>query len=395
MNVFRLFPWRAALPLFVILVAVSAASTVTGLMVSEVPVAVASITGAGGNVIAIYGSTSRLPESSTIAASALTKLESLPGVMVVSPEVLSPALADGRVVFVRGVNLSSFIALDHPELVRGAWPTGNWSSVLVGSRLAGSLGVSAGSSLTLASFTGGPSYSVTVAGIFQTNTARDDEVVTNLTIAQQIRGIQADAVSLFRVEIQPSLFSSPALLSALGINQSSKGATGGQTTQILPTSVLLSAGKYLVGNPAQAVDTILSRNLGLSESSLWSLVVVVILCSALAVYYGASWTLDTYSPLLNLLGSIGMSRRRQAGYLTLTVGLGSLAMCVVGSFLGFFGLVTVARLLSIEVLFHSFVPTFDLTVAVVSVLLPTAVALSALVYCLTRTGWLQESESIR
>jgi hypothetical protein len=385
-NAFRLLPWRAAAPLLVILVAVSAASTVTGLMVSEVPTALASIVGTGGNVISVYSNVSRLPETSTVALSALPKLESLLGVTIVSPEVLSPALANDEVVFVRGVNVTSFMALDHPVLVRGLWPNGSVNTVLVGSRLAGNLKVNPGDSISLASFEGGPSHQVVVSGIFQTNTARDDELITNLGLAQQIRGVDGGTVSLYRVEIDPSRFNSSALLVALGANQSSGAVPGGQATQILPTSVLLTAGKYLVGEPVQAVDMILARNLGLSESSLWSLVVVVVLCSALAVYYGALWTLDAYSPLFNLLGSIGMSRRRKTGYLVLIVGLGSLVACLIGFVAGFYGLVYVSGALSVKVLFHSFIPTFNLGAALAAILLPTAIALAALVYSSQKGG---------
>lgn len=381
MNVFRVLPWRAALPLLVILVTVSAASAVTGLMVSEAPATIASIVGTGGNVIAVYGNVSRIPETSTVPASALPKLENLPGVLVASPEVLSPALANGQAVFVRGVSLPSFVALDHPALITGSWPLANGSAVLVGSRLAANLRVEAGDSLSLASFFGGSPQQVLVSGIFQTGTSRDDEIVTSLALAQQIRGIGKDTVTLYRVEIDPSRFNSSALVTVLGGNQTSRTAPNSQAAQILPTSVLLSAGSYLAGNPAQAIDTILSRNLGLSQSSLWSLVVVVVLCSSLAVYYGAAWTVDAYSPLLNLLSSIGLSGGKKVGYPLLIVGLGSLAACFIGSVVGYLGLLYVSGVLSIQVLFHSFVPTFSFPVTAASVLLPTAVSLVALTYC--------------
>ncbi|MCD6312989.1 MAG: hypothetical protein J7L79_04185, partial [Thaumarchaeota archaeon] len=142
--------FRKLIPLFLVSVMVSAvisftASTFMGAYETTVEL---METGAE-NVVVVYGAGSRSPQTSVIPLSLYDELRRLNGVELVSPEVVSAAIAQDKVIIVRGVDSEVFPRFSRMRLIEGSVNLDSSISALAGRRLASSLGLKVGDFLLL------------------------------------------------------------------------------------------------------------------------------------------------------------------------------------------------------------------------------------------------------
>ncbi len=117
----------------------------------------------------IVGFAPMLPASVTLSANGATREVPLLGTY------FAKSLAFGKDEFVTGVRTT------HPWWkVQGAWPNDNSTDVLVGERLATSLGVKPGDSLEFS----GSAHRIT--GILSVGSSEDNQIVAPLSVAQQV-----------------------------------------------------------------------------------------------------------------------------------------------------------------------------------------------------------------
>ena len=125
--------FRKLIPLFLVSVMVSAvisltASTFMGAYETTVEL---METGAE-NLVIIYGAGSRSPQTSVIPLSLYDELRRLNGVELVSPEVVSAAIARDKVIIVRGVDSEVFRRFSRMRLIEGSVNLGSSISALAG-----------------------------------------------------------------------------------------------------------------------------------------------------------------------------------------------------------------------------------------------------------------------
>ena len=115
-----------------------------------------------------------------------------------SPEIFAFAEIDGNAVIIRGVEFEAFMGVEKAVLYSGAMPT-DPSEALLGKRLADRLGAVIGDRYPLVG-TFNPSVSeVRIAGIIESNSGTNDELVVSLPIARCLVGISLGSVSVIRV----------------------------------------------------------------------------------------------------------------------------------------------------------------------------------------------------
>ena len=127
----RLLSKRALIPFAICVLTVSAVTSTTGLLLMGALSTVPYSIGERNDVIALYSNSSQLPQTSLIPIQLATNLSNVPGVQIVSPEVLATVAVNGQIVYLRGMNMSLLKELDKSTLISGAWSRStNWTSVL-------------------------------------------------------------------------------------------------------------------------------------------------------------------------------------------------------------------------------------------------------------------------
>jgi ABC-type antimicrobial peptide transport system permease subunit len=176
------------------------------------------------------------------------------------------------------------------------------------------------------------------------------------------------------MKVDPNTFhfsSVQSLLEGAQKSQSSALAT-------LPITSIANIGQYLVGNPLGALGQILSRSIGLSETSLWALFLVVFIASILSIYYSLSWGVQENRCLFSVLTALGMTRRRMVYLFSafaapLTLVFGALGYTIANAMLMAF-----TNTGDLQVLFHTMVVSFNPLVLLFSVtLIVSTVLISA------------------
>jgi len=373
----RILSKRALIPFAVCVLTVSVVTSMTGLLLMGASSTVAYSIGTRSNVIALFSSNSKLPQTSLLPIQLAANLSRTPGVQIVSPEALAPVVVNGQIIYLRGMNMSLFTQLDSPMLVTGTWPNDQSSgSAMAGQRLANRLHLAAGTNITIQSVYGNFSGTLTISGVFSTNDALNDELITQLSIGQIMRGTPSNYVSIIRMKVEPSTFHFSSVQGLLIGSEANQTSSQTNTLASLPITSVANIGQYLVGNPLEALGQILSRSLGLSETSLWALFLVVFAGSILSLYHSLAWGVKENVCVFSLLAALGMTRRGKIGLFSVFAGSLALFFGVLGYFLANAMLMAFTNMGDLQVLFHTMVVSFNPFVLLFSVAL---IALTVLV----------------
>ncbi len=312
----RLLSKRALIPFAICVLTVAAVTSTTGLLLMGALSTVPYSIGERNNVIALYSNSSQLPQTSLIPIQLASNLSSVQGVQIVSPEALATVAVDGQIVYLRGMNMSLLRDLDSSTLVTGAWPNDQvGSSAMVGQRLANRLHLTAGENITIQSSFGNFSSPLTLSGVFSTNDALNDELIAQLPIGQMMRLSTNSYVSIIRMKVDPSMFHFSSVQSLLGGSETNSTSSTSSALQNLPITSITNIGQYLVGNPLEAMGQILSRSIGLSETALWALFLVVFTASILSLYYSLAWGVKENVCLFSVLSAARHDQARKSWFI--------------------------------------------------------------------------------
>ena len=185
---------------------------------------------------------------------------------------------------------------------------------MAGQRLANRLHLTAGENITIQSSFGNFSSTLTLSGVFSTNDALNDELITPLPIGQIMRGSTDSYVSIIRMKVDPNMFHFSSVQNLLGGSETNSTSNTNSALQNLPITSITNIGQYLVGNPLDAMGQILSRSIGLSETALWALFLVVFTASILSLYYSLAWGVKENVCLFSVISALGMTRRGKLVY---------------------------------------------------------------------------------
>ncbi|MDG6906051.1 MAG: hypothetical protein JRN20_09735 [Nitrososphaerota archaeon] len=375
---------NALVLLLLILMASSAAFTLTASVLFSLESAGSSILGESSGVVIVSQGNSRAPFTGALPISLVNNLQSIRGVLSVSPEVIAPSTVANKSVIVRGVDPREFELLESPAIISGRLISLNdTSGVMVGSALASELHMHVGSNIAIvgAIF---PSFAfVQVVGIFHTGRSFDEEIVSPLWIGQWLRGFRYNVVSIFRVQVERGT-SSSAIIEDLG-RQVNFTNSPGNTTSILPylpTTIAPADLKQLDLEVSQSTSSqFLSRALGLNQETIWLLACLVFFSMTMAVIFSFQEVVSASKQELETLRVLGMSGSRLRSSLMLFSIPFSVLSAVLGAILGVGLLEVVPSLRSLNLLFYTVNPVvYSWQAVIISLLLTLAEMLLASVY---------------
>ncbi|MFW9990526.1 MAG: ABC transporter permease [Candidatus Odinarchaeota archaeon] len=209
-SLFRLIGVKfiAMKKIYLLLIGIFLVATIAGAGVSYI----SSLTekdfflGESDNTLVITSLGSTTPLTSQVPEYLIKNLEMVPGVLACSPEVLSAGILpdkQGKIVIIRGINPSTFAAVDQRHIIVGEWfsdySVDGQSGVLVGKKLAEFLDIATGDELVIGSTIKDATLVVKVSGIIETGTPIDEELVLPLMGAKIIGGLDPGMTTLIRV----------------------------------------------------------------------------------------------------------------------------------------------------------------------------------------------------
>ena len=366
----------------------SAAFTLTASVLFSLESAGSSILGESSGVVIVSQGNSRAPFTGALPISLVNNLQSIRGVLSVSPEVIAPSTVANKSVIVRGVDPREFELLQSPAIISGRLISLNdTSGVMVGSALASELHVQVGSNIAIvgAIF---PSFAfVQVVGIFHTGRSFDEEIVSPLWIGQWLRGFRYNVVSIFRVQVDKGT-SSSAIIEDLGRQVNSTNSPGNTTSILpyLPTTIPPADLKQLDLEVSQSTSSqFLSRALGLNQETIWLLACLVFFSMTMAVIFSFQEVVSASKQELETLRILGMSGSRLRSSLMLFSIPFSVLSAVLGAILGVGLIEVVPSLRSLNLLFYKVNPVvYSWQAVIISLLLTLAEMLLASVYASTQ-----------
>ncbi|RLG43768.1 MAG: hypothetical protein DRN81_05895 [Thermoproteota archaeon] len=201
-----MLPFRRCASLIVASIVSTALLSATFQVVSGVRLATSTLLGSsGGDVVVVSFKSSRSAFTGIVPVYVALKLAEAPGVVAVSPEALAPVVLRGCPAVLRGVVPSKFLVLQPLEAVSGRLLCdSDLFEAMVGVGLAGRLGIGVGDSILVFSAMRDVSMWLRVVGVFRSDTAMDDEVLSTLWVGRRLRGLDDSYVSLVRARLDLS-----------------------------------------------------------------------------------------------------------------------------------------------------------------------------------------------
>ena len=231
-------------------------------------------------------------------------LEGAPVATIVPSTFAVASAADANVV-VQGTDLAGMRSLNPWWQVEGVWPTSVASGqAVVGSDVAGSLGLTPGSTLTL--LVGDRSASFTVAGVASTGASEDSQVLADIEAVKALAG--RDGVDL----VQLSVVADKSVLEKLAreIEAASPGAEA-----------------RVVGQMVKAEVAVLDK----IRLLLAVVALAVALAAAIAVFSTLAAAVLERTPEIGLMRSLGASTR----YIAALFAAEATAMALIGAAAGY------------------------------------------------------------
>ena len=292
-----------------------------------------------GNIVIIYGANARSPQTSVISLAVYNELMSMGGVEAVSPEVVSIALLpNDRPIVVRGVDPSSLKDFVEFRMLDGVFiDDDRYFEAVVGVEASKRLGLKAGDKVLLRSILTGSFIEVEIVGVYESKTSLDDEMLVTLQVAQWLRGLPPNAVSMMRVKASGGFLPRENLSGAVGGGGAGEGPTS-KASSIISLLFSVSPGtivsRYVARGAVESMQEFISREIKLNEASFWSIVILVFSGSALTINFASTLFVLDHSKEISIIKSIGGFRRIYPLVL-LIVMVSSLLAGLAGSLIGY------------------------------------------------------------
>lgn len=147
----------------------------------------------------------------------------------ISPEILTPGFINGSVVTIRGVYPTSFRNITPYKIIAGEdLGENDLDSILVGYELAKDMNIDVGDHLILSSIWSKSFLYVEVKGILEGEDPFSTEVIINIDLARELRGLRENQVNIIRVRNDPSTLNmiyrrlSPGKIIALNYSENTR-----------------------------------------------------------------------------------------------------------------------------------------------------------------------------
>lgn len=270
--------------------------------------------GEGENILAIYDRQSITPFTGLVPLQLTTRIESINGVLATSPEIIAPALVKGKSIFIRGVIPEELAKLNSLTILEGeALELNNTNSAIAGKRLANTLNLTPKDTIIALGIMANRYVELEIKGIYESDSAIDDEVLTPLYVGQWLRATNYASVTIIRVKIDRSKVGPAHIFETIAEEpktpQPEEEKKPSPIEEIIPISTAtIKPEKLGVKEVSEFMKTYLDRY-GMTQETLLVLSVVVFIFTSITIF-GASYTLiRQHEQEIVVLRSLGTSAK--------------------------------------------------------------------------------------
>lgn len=319
--------------------------------------------GEGEDIVAIYDRRSRTPFTGLVPMYLTETTSIMNGVLASSPEVIVPCAMKDESIFLRGVIPEEFSKLNRLSTVEGGMlELSDVNSMVVGRPLAERLGLKLGEKVIVLGVLADQYMELEVKGVYDSQSAMDDEGLVPLYVGQWLRGTNYDHVTLIRVKIDKSEVSPSKLLDEIAkeASQPSPSDGGKEKKQwIIPTARASFRIEDIGVEEAQRFMKSYMDRYGVTREPLLILSLMVFSFASASVISASKTLIHQHKDEIEVLRSVGAFSRTIKIDLLAKVLPWSLAFSMAGTGIGMLALMTIERSGHLLVLSHGISFQFD------------------------------------
>jgi ABC-type lipoprotein release transport system permease subunit len=323
-----------------------------------------SYVGEEPDILAIYSKTGSTPFTGMIPIAAVNQVAALKGVEAVSPEVIAPCMINQHSVFVRGVlpqelaKLNTITSIDGENL-----NVTDTNSAVIGKGLADRLNLKTGDKILVFSVLSQKYVELDVAGIFESGSSLNDEVLVPIYVGQWLRGLSYNDATVIRAKINLNQTSANQLYQEIASTTPTSNTTSptptpkSQAQQQLETLMPLSPKtldiqKIGIAQSQRFMQDYLNR-FGISKDTLVVLSILVLVFASGTATGAITLFVKQHSSDIDVLRSIGVTAKKIKADLALRMITWAILVTIIGTALSALAIIALNNLGYLQVLSHS------------------------------------------
>ncbi|MEK9716508.1 MAG: ABC transporter permease, partial [Candidatus Heimdallarchaeota archaeon] len=144
-----------------------------------------NIYGTDDNIMIFYDTQANTPFTSQVSSIYENGLQSITGIINVSPEIFQSVLINDKPAFLRGANYNKISAIDGINILEGnKLDMNDPYGAMIGEKLAERLNIGVSNQIEIRSIINDQVVNFNIVGVYNSNTITDDEVIINNNIAR-------------------------------------------------------------------------------------------------------------------------------------------------------------------------------------------------------------------
>jgi ABC-type lipoprotein release transport system permease subunit len=312
---FKYLRQRRILALALVVATSSMLFSVTALILLSFYRGFTSYLGEAEDIVAVYDRGSRTPFTGLVPLYLSERLSVLSGVLASSPEVVAPCIVNGGSAFLRGIVPEEFVKLNKLTIVEGSMINlDDLSYVVVGRDAARRLHIGVNDRVIVLGVLTDRCLELQVKGVFVSYSPMDDEVLAPLYVGQWLRGTDYSYVTLIRFKIDRSITNPHKIFEEIAgeaykPSQSSSPTLSQEAVRIIPRVIVGFKAENIGVDEAYSFMRSYMERYGVTRESLLIISVMVFLFSSISVDAASKTILAQHRGEINVLRSIGVSRR--------------------------------------------------------------------------------------
>jgi len=340
--------------------------------------------GESDDIIVIYQTGSTTPFTGFIPLQLTSRIENITGVLASSPEVTAPTLVKRKSVFFRGVIPEEFSKLNPLTILNGkTLQLKDTDSAIVGKRLADTLNLAVGNKILVLGALAERYLELEIKGIYESNSAFDDEAIVPLYVGQWLRGTNYETVTLIRVKIDRGKLT-PTLLYEAIAKEAKAPQPDGKTKptpieEIIPISNTAINPENLGVQETQKFMKTYLEKYGMTQETLLILSITVFVFASATIFGASHILIQQHEHETAVLRSLGTSTKTLRQDLIIKVLPWSLAASLIGV-IGAMVILQVMKNSGLQALSHTILFKPDLPLIILNVLLVSAIVVLSVTY---------------
>lgn len=316
---FRYLHKQHIIPLVLILTLTSVLFSVTAFSFLSFYNGFASYVGEEENVVAIYDRRSSTPFTGLIPTYLTEQVNSIDGVLASSPETITPCVVNNQSIFIRGIVPEEFVKLNNITLIEGNMLNlSNINTAIIGKGLAEKLNLKLNDEILVFSVLSEKHIQLQVKGICESNPIMDDEALVPLYVGQWLRGAGYSYVTLIRAKIDIDQLNANSLYAEIiktsqptaTPQPTATSSTKNQLDQLIPyAQTHFDIDRLNIEQTQTFMKNYLNRY-GVSKDTLLSISVVVLFFASGTAASALTMFLNQHKREIDILQSIGASKRK-------------------------------------------------------------------------------------